>query len=83
MSRRQPEIGDVVRITHSYARDAPDLLQHGDIGMVVDHEQEPDGRCWWIVQTFNGGRDGYTPSAWSDYFEIVEEKKDGTHVQEQ
>lgn len=74
MKRRQPEIGDVVKIISDYAEGDAVNPQQGDLGVVVDYEEESGGRCWWIVQTFNGGQDGYSPSNWDEFFEIIEEK---------
>lgn len=74
MKRRQPEIGDVVRMISDYAPGDATVPQYGDMGVVTDHEQDSNGLCWWIVQTFNGGQDGYSPYGWDEFFEIIEEK---------
>lgn len=74
MTRRQPEIGDVVRIISNYGMLGTGCPQQGDLGVVVDYERDGNNLWWWIVQTFNGGRDGYTPYGWDEFFEIIEEK---------
>lgn len=74
MKRRQPEIGDVVKIISDYAEGDVACPQQGDLGVVVDYEDEGGRRRWWIVQTFNGAQDGYSLYGWDEFFEIIEEK---------
>ena len=46
MKRRQPEIGDVVKIISDYAEGDATVPQYGDMGVVTDHEQDSNGLCW-------------------------------------